>query len=137
MACSLARRSAERHRITVSSVSGRRTSLTAPATGTTTLYNAGFADVYMNGSTNETVFVGGVYMYGGTADASRSMEVGVRAVGVDMDLNQRFDECGRSGLSGICSFSVRYEDAIVVHDLALFLQAQDLIEIDAGNGSEG
>jgi hypothetical protein len=37
----------------------------APATGTTTLYSGGFTDVYMNGSTSETVFVDGQYMYGG------------------------------------------------------------------------
>ena len=41
------------------------------------------------------------------ADAAGSVEEGVRAVGVDVDLDPRLDEVGRIGLSGICSFSVR------------------------------
>jgi hypothetical protein len=39
--------------------------ITAPATGTTTLNNGGFTDIYMSGSTSETVFVDGQYMDGG------------------------------------------------------------------------
>jgi hypothetical protein len=47
----------------VATSSGER--ITAPASATTTLYSGGFQSVYMNGSTSETVFVDGHYMYGG------------------------------------------------------------------------
>ena len=38
--------------------------------------------------------------------------------------------------SGICSFQRPVGHAIVVADLPLLLNAQDLVEIDAGNGRE-
>ena len=42
-----------------------------------------------------------------SAEAAGSVEAGVGAVGVDVDLDRALTKWGRSGLSGICSFSVR------------------------------
>ena len=41
------------------------------------------------------------------ADAARPMEDGVGAVGIDVDLDPRLTKCGRIGLCGIWSLSVR------------------------------
>jgi hypothetical protein len=62
------------------------------------------------------------------ADASWSVEDGVRAVGIDVDLDPR--------LFRDLQFQRPVGDAIVVADLPLLLNARDLVEIDAGNGRE-
>jgi hypothetical protein len=67
------------------------------------------------------------------ADAARPVKDGVRAVGINVDLDPRLDEVRAQGLSGICSFSVRSDrsrTAIAGADLALLLHAQDLVEIE-------
>ena len=71
------------------------------------------------------------------ADASGSVEEGVRAVGVDVDLDPRLDEVGPHRAFGDLQFQRPVGDAIVVSDLPLLLDAQDLVEIDARNGREG
>jgi hypothetical protein len=64
----------------------------APATGTTTLYNGGLADVYMNGSTSETVFVDGQYMYGGAgANIFKYLTVGDSYANHCVDAITNFD----------------------------------------------
>jgi hypothetical protein len=64
----------------------------APAAGTTTLYNGGFADVYMNGSTRETVFVDGQYMYGGAgANVFKYLTIGDSYANHDVDAITNFD----------------------------------------------
>ncbi len=65
------------------------------------------------------------------------MEEGVRAVGVEVDLDPRLDEMGPHRAFVDLQFQPSVGDAIVVHDLPLLLHAQDLLEIDAGNGCEG
>jgi hypothetical protein len=72
-----------------------------------------------------------------SADAAGSVEEGVRAVGVDVDLDPRLDEMGPHRAFGDLQFQRPVGDAIVVADLPLLLDAQDLIEIDAWNGREG
>ena len=71
------------------------------------------------------------------ADASGPMEEGVRAVGIDVHLDPRLDEVRPHRAFGDLQFQCPVGDAIVVADLALLLNAQDLVEIDAGNGGEG
>ena len=71
------------------------------------------------------------------ADASWSVEDGVRAVGIDVDLDPRLDEVGAHRAFGDLQLERAVGDAIVVHDLTLLLHAQDLVEIDARDGREG
>ena len=71
------------------------------------------------------------------ADAAGSVEDGVRAVGVDVDLDPRVHEMGPHRAFRDLQFQRPVGDAIVLADLPLLLDAQDLVEIDAGNGREG
>jgi hypothetical protein len=71
------------------------------------------------------------------ADASGSVEEGVGAVGIDVDLDPRLDEMGPHRAFGDLQFQGSVGDAIVMADLALLLDAQDFVEIDARNGREG
>jgi hypothetical protein len=64
-----------------------------------------------------------------SADAAGSVEDGVRAVGIDVDLDPRLDEVGPHRAFGDLQFQRPVGDAIVVHDLTFLLHAQDLIEI--------
>ena len=70
------------------------------------------------------------------ADASGSVKDGVGAVRVDMDLDPRLDEMGSHRAFGDLQFQRVVGNAIVVADLPLLLDAQDLVEVDAGNGRE-
>jgi hypothetical protein len=72
-----------------------------------------------------------------SADAAGSMEEGVGAVGVDVDLDPRLDEVGPHRAFGDLQFQRPVGHAIVVHDLTLLLHAQDLVEIDAWDRREG
>src|ERR1700748_2388946 len=65
------------------------------------------------------------------------MKEGVGAVGVDVDLDPRLDEMGPHRAFGDLQLQRPVGDAIVMADLTLLLDAQDLVEIDAGNGREG
>ena len=65
------------------------------------------------------------------------MKDGVRAVGIDVDLDPRLDEVRAHRAFGDLQFERAVGDAIVLADLPLLLDAQDLVEIDAGNGREG
>ena len=58
------------------------------------------------------------------------------AVGVDMDLDARLDEMRPHRALRDLELERAVGDAIVMADLALLLDAQDLVEIDAGNGRE-
>ena len=71
------------------------------------------------------------------ADAARSVEEGVRAVGIDVDLDPRLHEMGPHRAFGDLQFQRAVGDAIVVADLTLLLDAQDLVEVDARDGREG
>ena len=71
------------------------------------------------------------------ADASRPMKDGVGAVGVDVDLDLRLDEMRPQRAWWDLQFQRPVGHAIVVLDLALLLNAQDLVEIDARNRREG
>src|ERR1700722_14664327 len=62
---------------------------------------------------------------------------GVRAVRVDMDLDPRLDEMRANQAFRDLQLERPVGDAIVIADLPLLLDAQDLIEVDAGNGREG
>ena len=70
------------------------------------------------------------------ADAARSVENGVRAVGIDVRLTRALTKCARIGLSGsaVSACGTRRNCRA---DLPLLLNAQDLVEIDAGNRREG
>ena len=70
------------------------------------------------------------------ADAARPVEDGVRAVGVDVDLDPRPDEMGAHRALRDLELERPVGDAIVMADLALLLDAQDLVEVDAGNRRE-
>jgi hypothetical protein len=70
------------------------------------------------------------------ADAARPMEEGVRAVGVDVDLDPRPDEMRPHRALRDLELERPVGDAIVMADLALLLDAQDLVEIDARNRRE-
>jgi hypothetical protein len=52
-------------------------------------------------------------------------------------LTRALTKWGRIGLCGIWSFERAVGDAIVMADLPLLLDAQDVVEVDAGNGGEG
>ena len=67
------------------------------------------------------------------ADAARPVEHGVGAVGVDVDLDPRLDEMGPHRAFRDLELQRAVGDAIVMADLALLLDAQDLVEVDAGN----
>jgi hypothetical protein len=71
------------------------------------------------------------------ADASEPVEEGVGAVGVDVDLDPRIDESRPRRAWWDLQFQPPVGHAIVVLDLALLLNAQDLVEIDARNRREG
>src|SRR5690242_1949426 len=71
------------------------------------------------------------------ADASGSVEDGVGAVGIDVDLDPRLDEVRPHRAFGDLQFQRPVGHAIVMSDLSLLLNAQDLVEIDAWNGREG
>jgi hypothetical protein len=65
------------------------------------------------------------------------VEDGVGAVGIDVDLDPRLDEMRAHWAFGDLELERAVGDAIVLADLALLLDAQDLVEIDARNGREG
>jgi hypothetical protein len=71
------------------------------------------------------------------ADASGPVEDGVGAVGVDVDLDPRLDEMRAHRALRDLELERAVGDAIVMADLALLLRAQDVVEVDAGNGGEG
>jgi hypothetical protein len=71
------------------------------------------------------------------ADAARPVKEGVRAVGIDMDLDPRLDEMRAHRAFRDLQLERPVGDAIVIADLPLLLDAQDLVEVDAGNGREG
>jgi hypothetical protein len=71
------------------------------------------------------------------SDAPRPVEDGVGAVGIDVDLDPRLDEMRAHWAFGDLELERPVGDAIVLADLALLLDAQDLVEIDARNGREG
>jgi hypothetical protein len=71
------------------------------------------------------------------ADASGPVEEGVGAVEIDVDLDPRRDEMRPHRAFRNLQFQRAVGHAIVVADLALLLHAQDLVEVDAGNGREG
>jgi hypothetical protein len=71
------------------------------------------------------------------ADTSWPVKEGVRAVGIDAHLDPRAHEMGPRPALRDLQFQRPIRDAIVVADLALLLNAQDLVEVDAGNGGEG
>ena len=71
------------------------------------------------------------------SDAPRPVEDGVGAVGIDVDLDPRLDEMRAHWAFGDLELERAVGDAIVLADLALLLDAQDLVEIDARNGREG
>ena len=54
-----------------------------------------------------------------------------------MHLDPRLDEMRPHRAFGDLKFERAVGDAIVVADLPLLLDAQDLVEVDAGNGGEG
>ena len=54
-----------------------------------------------------------------------------------MDPNARLDEVRPHRALRDLQFQRPVGDAIVVADLPLLLNAQDLVEVDAGNGREG
>ena len=70
------------------------------------------------------------------ANASWSVEDGVRAVGIDADLGPRPDEVRAHRALRDLQFQRLVGDAIVVADLPLLFDAQDLVEIDAGDRRE-
>ena len=70
------------------------------------------------------------------ADAAGPVEEGVRAVGIDMHLDPRAHEMRAHRALGDLQFQGPVGDAIVVADLALLLDAQDLVEIDARDRRE-
>ena len=59
------------------------------------------------------------------------------AVGIDVDLDPRLDEMRAHWAFGDLELERPVGDAIVLADLALLLDAQDLVQIDARNGREG
>ena len=61
-------------------------------------------------------------------------EEGAGAVGVDVHLDPRPDEMGAHRTGGDLQFERAVGHAIVVHDLAFLLHAQDLAELDPGIG---
>ena len=68
-----------------------------------------------------------------SADAAGSVEEGVGAVGVEVDLDPRLDEVGPHRAFGDLQFQRPVGHAIVLADLPLLLDTQDLVEVDAGN----
>jgi hypothetical protein len=68
------------------------------------------------------------------ADASGSVKDGVGAVGVNVDLDPRLDEMRPHRALRDLQLERPVGDAIVMADLPLLLRAQDLVELDAGNG---
>ena len=72
-----------------------------------------------------------------SADASWPVKDGVGAVGVDVDFDPRLDEMRPHRALRDLQLQRAVGDAIVMADLPLLLDAQDLVEVDAGNGREG
>ena len=68
------------------------------------------------------------------ADASGSVEDGVGAVGIDMDLDARLDEMRAHRAWRNLELQRPVGDAIVVSDLPLLLDAQDLSRSTPGIG---
>jgi hypothetical protein len=62
---------------------------------------------------------------------------GVRAVGIDVHLDPRAHEMGPHRALRDLQFERPVGHAIVLADLPLLLDAQDVVEVDAGNGREG
>ena len=62
------------------------------------------------------------------------MEEGVRAVGIDAHLDPRLDEMRAHRAFRDLQLERPVGDAIVVAYLPFLLDAQDLVEVDAGNG---
>jgi hypothetical protein len=71
------------------------------------------------------------------ADAARPVKEGVRAVGIDMDLDPRLDEMRAHRAFRDLQLERPVGDAIVIAGLPPLLDAQDLVEVDAGNGRKG
>ena len=73
------------------------------------------------------------------ADASWPVEKGVRSVGVrrSVDFHPRLDEMRPRRAFRDLELQRSVGHAIVMADLPLLLDAQDLVEVDAGNGREG
>ena len=71
------------------------------------------------------------------ADAAGSVEEGVRAVGIDVDLDPRLDEMRPQPAWRDLQLERPVGHAIVVLHLPLLVHAQDLVEIDAGDRREG
>src|SRR5208337_2841662 len=71
------------------------------------------------------------------ADAARPVEEGMGSVGIDVDLDPRLDEVRTQRAFGDLQFERAVGHAIVVAHLALLLDAQDLVEIDARDRGEG
>jgi hypothetical protein len=71
------------------------------------------------------------------ADAARAVKGGVRAVGIDVNFDPRLDEVGAHRAFGDLQLERPVGDAIVLADLPLLLDAQDLVEVDAGDRREG
>jgi hypothetical protein len=63
------------------------------------------------------------------------VEDGVGAVGIDVDLDPRLDEMRAHWAFGDRELERPVGDAIVLADLALLLDAQDLVQIDAREGA--
>ena len=68
------------------------------------------------------------------ADASGPVKDGVGAVGADVDLDPRPDKMGPHRALRDLDLERPVGDAIVMADLPLPLDAQDLVEVDTGNG---
>src|SRR5271166_1119677 len=90
--------------------------------------------------------LGGAFFIGGllrrpvlvvAADASGAVKDGVRSVGIDVDLDPRLDEVRAHRAFRYLQLQRAVGDAIVMADLPLLLDAQDLVEVNAGNGREG
>ena len=64
------------------------------------------------------------------------MKEGVRSVGVNVDFHPRLDEMRPHRAFRDLELERAIGDAIVMADLALLLDAQDLVEIDAGDRRE-
>ena len=71
------------------------------------------------------------------AEAARPVEDGVGAVGVAAHFDPGLDEMRPQRALRDLQFEPVERHAIVVADLTLFLNAQNLGQIDAGNGDEG
>ena len=71
------------------------------------------------------------------ADAAGPVKDGVRAVGIEMGPDPRLDEMRAHRAFRDLELPRAVGDAVVMADPALLLNAQDLVEIDGGNGRQG